>query len=163
MAAEVCFVKQYLCRMYSKQEVSKLKETFWTTFGRYMKPVLSAEGAVISWSNYKTGIPGISFKMDADNRQASIAIVITQKHAAIFDQFQSLRSMLSAALGEDDWHWEPITTDEYGRTVSRIRKLQEEVSVLRTEDWPAIISFLKPRIIALDEFWSMVKYGFEDM
>jgi hypothetical protein len=29
-------------------------------------------------------------------------------------------------------------------------------------DWPAIISFLKPRIIALDEFWENVKPGFED-
>jgi hypothetical protein len=34
---------------------------------------------------------------------------------------------------------------------------------MKRDDWPAIISFLKPRIIALDAFWSQAKYGFEDI
>jgi len=28
-------------------------------------------------------------------------------------------------------------------------------------DWPAMISFLKPRVIALDQFWNLVKEEFE--
>jgi hypothetical protein len=35
------------------------------------------------------------------------------------------------------------------------------VSILQKNDWPALISFFKTRIIALDEFWSSVKYDFE--
>jgi hypothetical protein len=41
--------------MYTKQEISKQKQAFWTAFGKYMKPVLSADGEEISWLNYKTG------------------------------------------------------------------------------------------------------------
>ena len=29
--------------MYTKQEISKQKQAFWTAFGRYMKPVASAD------------------------------------------------------------------------------------------------------------------------
>ncbi|QHS59650.1 DUF4268 domain-containing protein [Chitinophaga agri] len=151
--------------MYSKQEVSKLKQAFWTTFGKYMKPILSADGEIISWSNYKTGIPGISFKMDADNQTASIAIVISHTditlHREFYNQFLLHKTMLQATLDEDDWHWQKETTDEYGRLVSTISKQVDNISVLRQEDWPTVISFFKPRIIALDEFWSMAKYAFE--
>lgn len=152
--------------MYSKQEVSKIKENFWTAFGRYMKPVMSADGEAISWLNYKTGIPGIFFKMDADARHASIAIVIphtpSQLHQEIYAQFLGNKAILESTLDES-WDWQPAVTDEYGKTFSIIGTQWDGVSVLRTEDWPTIISFFKPRIIALDEFWSMAKYGFEGL
>jgi len=62
--------------MWTKQEIAKQKQAFWTAFGRYMKPVLSADGEVVSWLNYKTGNKYIHFKMDADSRQAFIAILV---------------------------------------------------------------------------------------
>jgi hypothetical protein len=152
--------------MYSKQEVSKIKENFWTAFGRYMKPILSADGEAISWLNYKTGIPGVNFKMDADTRHASIAIVITHSasnlHQEIYAQFLGNKAILETTLDET-WDWQPAVTDEYGKTFSTIGTQWDDISVLRTEDWPTIISFFKPRIIALDEFWSMAKYGFEGL
>ncbi|BAV06198.1 protein of unknown function [Filimonas lacunae] len=153
--------------MYSRQEVSKLKQEFWTAFGKYMKPVLSADGEAVSWINYKTGISGIGFKMDADNKQATIAIVLSQPDIALqqghYQHFQQLKNMLVEALGEDDWSWQEGITDEYGKVISVISKQQTGVNILRNEDWPAVISFFKPRIIALDEFWSMAKYSFESL
>lgn len=153
---------EYFRGMYSKQEVSKLKENFWTAFGRYMKPVLSADGESISWLNYKTGIPGVFFKMDADSRHASVAIVITQSDPRFYELFVVNKAVLETTLGEK-WQWQPNTMDEYGKTMSTIGTRLENVNVLQSEDWPAIISFFKPRIIALDEFWSMAKYGFEGL
>ncbi len=153
---------EYFRTMYSKQEVSKLKENFWTAFGKYMKPVRSAEGATISWLNYKTGIPGVFFKMDADSRHASIAIVITQSDPRFYAQFLDNKAFLETTLGEN-WNWQAHTEDEYGKSMSTISTRLEGVNVLSSEDWPGIISFFKPRIIALDEFWSMAKYGFEGL
>ena len=63
--------------MYSKDEVSKLKTQFWTSFGQYMKPVPGASGLPANWINYKTGIRHIHFKMDADNTRAVITIEIS--------------------------------------------------------------------------------------
>lgn len=153
--------------MYSKQEVSKQKQEFWTAFGRYMKPVLSADGEIVSWSNYKTGISGIQFKMDADNKKAFIAIVFSQNDPVVqqtcYQHLLQLKEMLYSELGEDNWNWQADTADGYGKTVSQVSKQLTGVSIHRTDDWPAIISFLKPRIVALDAFWSMAKYSFEDL
>ena len=150
--------------MYTKQEASKQKQAFWTAFGQYMQPILSAEGLKANWINYKTGVTGIHFKMDVDNIHATIAIVFSHSDANIqaahYDQLVQLKAMLQQALGED-WQWQPMITDEYGKTISRIGTAIQNVNIYRNEDWPTLISFFKPRIIALDAFWSDARYGFD--
>lgn len=151
--------------MYTREEISKIKQSFWAAFGSYMKPIQSADGLPVTWLNYKTGVNGISFKMDADRDHAIILISLSHKDPEIrkaqFEQFVRLQSMLWNALKEDDWIWKENETDWFGKTTSSISKILEGVNVLKQSDWPAIISFLKPRIIALDEFWSMTKPSFE--
>ena len=152
--------------MYSKQEASRLRQQFWTAFGQYISPVLSANGEQINWLNYKTGEKYIYFRMEADNKKASIGIELTHKdtglQALYFEQFQQLRSLLHDTL-QEEWIWQPHTHDEHGKPVSRIYTEKEKVNIFKQEDWPEIISFFKPRIIALDAFWSNAKYVFESM
>ena len=104
--------------------------------------------------------------MQADTRKASIAIELTHPDAEIqemfFDKFRDLRLVLNDAL-QEEWSWELHTQDENGKTVSRIYKELKPVNVMNQDDWPQIISFFKPRIIALDEFWNNVKEGFEEL
>jgi hypothetical protein len=150
--------------MYSKQEAAQLKKEFWTVFGQYMTPVLSAEGEKVSWVNYKTGEKNIAFRMDAGNKKAVIAIELSHGDAGIqqlyFEQFLQLKKIFEATAG-GEWTWQLHGTDEYGRTVSRIYRELSPVSVFKKEDWPTLISFFKTGILALDEFWSHVKYSFE--
>ena len=150
--------------MYSKQEAARLKQEFWTAFGQYMAPVLSAEGLKTNWVNYKTGEKDIYFRMEADNKKASIAIELTHRDEGIrllyFEQFLQLKNVLNDAL-QEEWTWAGQISDANAQTISRIYKELNGVSVFKKENWPEIISFLKPRIVALDEFWSAVKYGFE--
>jgi len=150
--------------MYTKEEASQLRQAFWTTFGQYIAPQLSAEGLKVSWVNYKTGLKHVYFKMDADKRTARIAIEITHPDTGIqelfFEQFKELKNVLHSYLDED-WDWLLHTRDEYDRTISRIYKETGPLSVFKREDWPGLISFFKPRIIALDEFWSDAKYAFD--
>jgi hypothetical protein len=150
--------------MYSRQQAAQLKQEFWTVFGQYMTPVLSAEGEKINWINYKTGEKDIYFKMQADNKTAAVAIEITHKDAGVqqlyFEQFAELKKIIENILGEQ-WTWQLHITDENGKVISRIYKEIGNVSIFKKEEWPLLISFFKPRIIALDEFWSSAKYGFE--
>ncbi len=152
--------------MYSKQEASQLRQEFWTTFGQYMRPVLSAEGEKTNWINYKTGEKDIAFKMQADNKKAIIAIELTQKDKEIqqlyFEQFLQFKSLLNNAM-QEEWNWQLHAHDESGRPVSRIYKEKTGVSIFQKQDWPELISFFKPRIIALDEFWCNLKYAFESL
>lgn len=151
--------------MYTKEEVSRQKQAFWTAFGKYMQPVLSAEGMSIGWLNYKTGIAGIQFKMDADHKQVSIAILLSHRDETIraqqYEQLQQLKALLQQELEGESWNWQEAYTDEWGKTFGMVSKVLTGVNIHRKEDWPAMISFLKQRIMALDAFWSNVKFGFE--
>ena len=150
--------------MYSKQEASQLRKKFWTQFGQYMRPFPGAGGEPVNWLNYKTGIKHLYFRMDAGNKQATIAIEL--RHAdPLLQQYYSeklreLENLFQKMMGEA-WQWELHTIDEDGKQVSRIGTIVTGVNVFNTADWPAIISFLKPRMLALDSFWTLVKERFE--
>lgn len=152
--------------MYSAAQISKRKQEFWTAFGEYMKPVPTAEGRHISWQNYKTGIKGIFFRMRAERNFASIGIEVTHPDQDIqellFGQFEQFKKLLEIETKEP-WEWKLLGVDEFGKTLSVIERRLDGVNVMDQNDWSAIISFLKPRIIALDSFWSNVKYGFEGL
>ncbi|MFC5625229.1 DUF4268 domain-containing protein [Algoriphagus winogradskyi] len=150
--------------MYNKAETSRIRSEFWIAFGQYMKPIPNAEGRRINWPNYKTGVRNIYFRMKAERDFASIGIEIGHADEELqelyFDQFAQFRKMLEVTVGEE-WSWNLHQENEFGQLVSRIEKKLPAVNVMNEADWPEIISFLKPRIIALDEFWSNVKPGFE--
>lgn len=152
--------------MYSRVAVSKTKKAFWTAFGKYMKPVPSVEGVPVSWPNYKTGIKNVYFRLDAQLEKASIAIVISHPdediRELVFEQFEQFRGIMHQVF-QEEWKWERQTKDEFGQPIGRIYKEIAGVNVMNEGDWPAIISFLKPRIMALDKFWSEFKYGFEGL
>jgi hypothetical protein len=104
--------------------------------------------------------------MNADNKKASIAVELTHKDADIqalyFEQFQQLKTLLQNTLPEK-WTWLLHGRNEHGKIISRIYTEIENVSIFKKSDWPQLISFFKPRIMALDEFWSTAKYVFEAM
>jgi hypothetical protein len=152
--------------MFSKQEASQLRQEFWTTFGQYMQPVLSAEGSKINWINYKTGEKGIKFRMQADNKTASVSIDLLHPDKEIqqlyYDQFFQLKKLLELALGEE-WNWQLHSYDENGKIISKISTKLTPVNIYKKEDWPKLISFFKPRIMALDAFWTDARYTFESL
>lgn len=150
--------------MFKREEASRIRHEFWTTFGQYMRPIPSEEGLKINWVNYHTGLKDVYFRMDAASKAATISISIEHNDAGIrelyFEQFLEFKDMLHATLGEV-WEWQLHGSIEQGREISRIYTFLPSVSVFNKEDWPALISFFKPRIIALDAFWSDAKYTFE--
>jgi hypothetical protein len=152
--------------MYSRQHASLLKQEFWTVFGQYMKPVLSSEGEKVNWINYKTGVKNIFFKMEAGGDEASIGIEMNHEPIEIqklyFDHFLQLKQQFMIAAGEG-WQWQLHTLNVTNKVISKIETRIQNVNIFQKEDWPRLISFFKPRIIALDEFWNRVKYGFEGL
>lgn len=152
--------------MYSRGEASTIRQEFWTAFGRYMSPVPSAEGLKVNWINYHTRIRDVHFRMDAGSASASIAITIEHRDPGIrelfFEQFLELKELLHSTL-EEEWIWQQHVTLPDGRVISRISKELPNVSVFNKDHWPDLISFFKPRIIALDNFWENARYSFESL
>jgi len=150
--------------MYSKREASHLRKNFWTQLGQYLRPLRNATGERVNWLNYKTGARYIYFRMDAGENEATIAIELrhpdASQQARYFGKFRKFENLMYQTLGEK-WQWQLQVIDEDGKPVSCIGTQLQDVNVFNSRDWPAIISFLKPRIIALDAFWNLVKEEFE--
>ena len=149
--------------MFSKKEASQLRKEFWMIFGQYMSPVLSSEGEKINWINYKTGVKGMQFKMNVVQDTASVFIEVNHPDLAeqkiIFEKLLKHKHILNKGTGEQ-WNWMLHTHDESGKLVRKVYQERKGINILSRENWPALISFFKPRMIALDEFWTSVKYGF---
>ena len=128
-----------------------------------MRPLPGADGMPVNWLNYKTGIRQLYFRMDAGKKQASVAIEMRHsdldEQDEIFKKFETLKTMFLEIAGTD-WDWELHSIDEDNKPVSRIITRLEGVNIFNEADWPAIISFLKPGMIALDQFWHLAKDHF---
>jgi len=133
-------------------------------FGQYMSPVLSSEGEKINWINYKTGVKGLQFKMNVVQDTASISIEINRsdvrEQKIIFEKLFQLKNIDNSL--KEEWNWHLHTSDESGKLISRIYRERKGINIIYKESWPALISFFKPRMMALDEFWNSVKYSFEE-
>ena len=150
--------------MYTKEEASIVRQKFWTTFGKYMQPVPSAAGEKVNWINYKTGIKGVSFKMDADNSFAYVAIVFSSNDIEMrqkyFDCFIKLKKHFIKTVGKN---WD-LKEQQFNKNENYVFITITElhgIKIFRETDWPAIISFFKKNIIALDSFWNEWKPMFE--
>jgi hypothetical protein len=151
--------------VFTRQEASRIKEEFWTAFGKYMNPIESSEGVKVNWVNYHTRLKDVYFRMDTTSKSAAISISIEHRDAGIqelfFEQFLELKGMLELELGEK-WTWK-LHDSVDGKTITRIYKELQGASVLNKDHWPDLISFFKPRIIALDRFWENARYSFDDL
>ncbi len=152
--------------MFNRDEASRIRQEFWMVFGRYMSPVPSAEGIKINWINYRTSVKDVFFRMEANQNSAMISISMEHKSEELrnlcFQQFLEFKILLQNELDEE-WQWETNVHLEVDKIINRISRELYNVSVFNKDHWPELISFFKPRIIALDHFWENARYSFESI
>src|SRR5688572_12143662 len=111
------------CAMFTREEASVIRQEFWTAFGKYMRPIASAEGMKVNWVNYHTGIKDIHFRMAADQHSAIIYISIQHRDPELqelyFEQFQELKELLHATL-QEEWQWQLRAPADDGKIITRI-------------------------------------------
>ena len=150
--------------MYSKAEASFITQKFWTSFGIYMSPVPSATFEKVNWVNYKTGIKGIIFKVDADKNTASVTVEIFLKDTMLQHQYFEIFNNFASELqniGVNKWAFQKDYFQENKGFVSLIAFKLKNVNVFKEDDWPTMISFLKQYKLGLDKFWASYKPAFE--
>ncbi len=150
--------------MAVNKTASQISGEFWTVFGKYMAPVLSAEGEKINWINYKTGVKNLRFNMQVYNNSVLIAIEIDHADILVqqqqFEQLSNFKKQFQFICGSQ-WQWEEVVVKAENRNCHRVKNTLENVSILNQSQWPEIISFFKTNLILLDEFWSNFKFAFE--
>lgn len=129
-----------------------------------MAPIPFADEAERNWLNYKTGVRHIFIKIETPNRGATVALILTHpdelERRQVFAELLSLQPLFESVAGKG-WLWEEQAYNANQQPISRITKQIDHVSILNEQDWPALISFLKPALIELDAFWAMARFQFE--
>ncbi|MFZ1529152.1 MAG: DUF4268 domain-containing protein [Ferruginibacter sp.] len=148
--------------MYSKEQASAIRQEFWTALGKYLSPIPGAHAEKINWINYKTGVKGIHFKMDADNKNASVRIDISSQHVEQRNRFYDIFLTLKTELEQgNNWEWQRQSYDAAGKEMACISRKLAAVNIFQKEHWPALISFFKDHALRFDEFWHSYKEVFE--
>ena len=142
--------------MLSKAETKEITKLFWTSYGKYMQKHVPLFHPKTKWTNYKTRVKDIYFRLKANKKEAEIAIEIQHKNIEIqelfYEQFEELRNLYTSTVGE--WVWEKLTFNEYGVQISKIYLTKKNVNIFDQNTWIEIFQFFEKHEILFDEFWS---------
>ncbi len=142
--------------MYTREEASKIRQEFWSAFGIYMRPVPSATGEKVNWVNYNTRLKPVRFRLDASNQGVWARIEIhgdDEYRSSVLSVVRNLADDLQGELSPSWFH--DVNID--GKNISMVEWKNDRLNIFRRDDWPAMISFLKEKIILLDNFWALHK------
>lgn len=131
--------------MFSKEESAKLREEFWTSFGKSFPK---------KWILYNTKIKDVSFKFHFDTKKAMVSMdieCVEEKRQFYYDKMLSLRSILEETLPE-------IIFDadfqlENGKNISKIYLQKDKVCIHNKQTWQETMLFLYDNMLKFEVFW----------
>lgn len=133
--------------MYSREESKKIRQAFWTSFGKEYPR---------KWLLYNTRIKDFSLKFTFTRKLAEVSIDLDAIDGIMriyyFEKLQSLQSIL-----REEFLPEAVLAEEYelesGKIISRLYVRKQGVNIHRTEDWPAVQQWLAEKMDALERFF----------
>lgn len=132
--------------MFSKQEAQKLKQEFWTAFGKSFPR---------KWLLYDTKIKDFSFKFSADNKKAEVSLDIEMKDElyrnAYFEKLESLENLLLEEVGK--FEKDEFYTLENGKLIARFWVELHGVSIYNKASWQQIFEFFVEKMTAFEDFF----------
>lgn len=148
--------------MFSKEETAAGKQAFWTAFGRYMQPVLGADGEAKKWMNYETGVGGIYLRIFLVGKDAFAGIEIadteSETGARLVAVLIETLPLLARHTGPG-WDWIQVA-NRPPNSLFWGTALKGKNPVVQSH-WPEIISFFKQNLLAMDAFWTEAGAAFE--
>lgn len=134
--------------MFSKEEAKKLRQEFWTSFGKEYPQ---------KWLLYNTRVKEIQLKFTFERKYAQVSIDIVAEDPLIreyyFEKLESLKTIL-----ESEYLPEIIFDREYelpeGKIISRIYTQKDKVSIYNKKDWPLVKDFLYQKMTLMEEFFN---------
>jgi hypothetical protein len=134
--------------MFSKEEATKLRKEFWTSFGKSFPR---------KWLLYNTKIKDFSFKFVADKKVAMVCLDIEStyktKNELLFEQLLELKSILI----EDylpDAIFDELYMLENGKIIHRVYvKYKGEFNIYNKNTWQPVYIFFKEAMHQFEEFY----------
>ncbi|SFD25124.1 protein of unknown function [Algibacter pectinivorans] len=137
--------------MFSKEESRRLREEFWTSFGKSFPR---------KWVLYDTKLKGFSFKFHFDNKTALVALDLEDDLEYRIKYWEKLVALKSILL--DDYLPEAIYDEEYflenKKEISRIYvPLEQKVSIHNKNSWQDVMVFFNTHMSLFEAFFEEYK------
>ena len=133
--------------MFSKEESRKLRQEFWTSFGKSFPR---------KWILYHTKIKNFSFKFHFDRKKALVSLDIEDENLEnriqYWEKMTALRSVLLEMIPEAIFEEELYL--ENGKEISRIYvPLEQKVSIHNKDTWRAVMEFFNETMPKFEQFF----------
>ena len=143
--------------MFSKEESKKIRQEFWTNFGKKYPR---------KWLLYNTKIKDLSLKFTFDTKIAQVSIDIESPddfmRSYYFDKLISLKNIIKTDYLPNIVFDENYSLDN-GKIVSRIYvELDDSVSIHNKHTWERTMDFLNKKMNLLESFFIEYKDFIED-
>ncbi len=137
--------------MFSQEESKKIRQEFWTSFGKSFPR---------KWLLYDTKIKGLSFKFHFDNRTALVVLDLEDDLENRINYWEKLLSLKSILL--NDFLPDAIFEEEYflenGKEISRIHiDLDKKVSIHNKNTWRDVMEFFNEKMSLFESFFEDYK------
>ena len=137
--------------MFSKEESRKIREEFWTSFGKSFPR---------KWILYNTKIKGFSFKFHFDTKKALVALDLEDDLENRITYWEKLLAM--KRILQDEFLPEAIFEETYflenGKELSRIYvPLRAKVSIHNKNSWREVMEFFNEKMSLLEAFFEDYK------
>jgi hypothetical protein len=137
--------------MFSKEASKKLRQEFWTSFGKSFPR---------KWTLYNTRIKGLSLKFHFDTRQAIVALDIEdhdlENRIQLWEKLLSLKAILIQNYLSDVVFEEVYFLDN-NKEISRIYVCMKGVSIHNKDTWQQTMEFLKEKMALMEAFFEEYK------
>lgn len=133
--------------MFNKGESKKIREEFWTSFGkRYSR----------KWILYNTRIKDLQLKFSFDNEKSKVSLDVTNAdeilRAYYFEKITSLKSVLKKDYLPEAIFEETFILSE-GKIISTVYVELLRVNIHNKNDWPPVYEFLYRNMTLLETFF----------
>ncbi|MDR5592040.1 DUF4268 domain-containing protein [Christiangramia sp. SM2212] len=133
--------------MLSKEESKKIRQEFWTSFGKEYPH---------KWLLYNTKMKEIQLKFTFNRKFAQVSLDVIDEDELIrayyFEKLRSLEKILKA-----EYLPEIIFDEEYElpeeKVIGRIYLQLDNVSIHNPKTWPEVKEFLNAKMLQLEEFF----------
>ncbi|MFI1771511.1 DUF4268 domain-containing protein [Thalassobellus citreus] len=137
--------------MFSKEESRKLKQEFWTSFGKSFPR---------KWILYNTKLKGFSFKFHFDTKSALIALDLEDDLENRIKYWEKLVALKSIFI--EEYVPDAIFEEEYfldnEKEISRIYlPLEQKVSIHNKNTWRDVMEFFNENMSLFEAFFEEYK------
>ena len=133
--------------MYSREESKKVRQEFWTSFGKNYPR---------KWLLYNTRIKDLSLKFTFTRSIAEVSIDLDASDEIMrqyyFEKLQSLQTILKEEFLPDAVFAEAYEL-ENKKVISRVYVTKEAVNIHNRKQWPEVQEWLAEKMSALENFF----------